>query len=187
MRVFFLSALMLAAALVAAQPLTTTYHIPFTQAEVDTIPGTESGGLGAGKTGWFYVGDDYLSYHITAFDSCVVTTVIDYSDTGYVPATGSSAKSVGFITIPTATTGFWPGTLLTPFASFTAADSLAALANTANPKAASGKVLRSAKVDLIPGARWVRWRMTALDADTVHAAAANDRILRMHITRTPKR
>lgn len=184
---FVVAALVLLTGMSMAQPKITTYLIPYVQNETDTIPGTHSGGLGAGKTGWHFVGDDYVQYSIHSRDSCLVRVFVDYSDTGWASATGSSAKSVGFTTLPTATTGLVPGTLLTTFASHTAADSLVAIADVANPMAFHGNYLRSPAIDYMPGGRYIRWRVFGVNTSEKHAAAAADRVLTLRVTQWPRR
>lgn len=150
----------------SAQPglQATKYMVGLVINEIDTIPGTEAGGLGAGKTGWIYVGMKDVSYSIVSIDSTHYTTVVDYADSGWSPGTATSALTTGFksYTITTVT------------------DSVANFANAANPKNLTSRVLRQkGYVDNIPGGRYIRFRVEAPNVASKLAAAAADRTLRL--------
>lgn len=164
-----------------------TYYAPLSAVNTtDTIPGTHSLG-GAGKAGWHYIGDDFVSVSFRAVDSTLCRVQIDYSDTGYVSATGSSAKSVPFRTIPTAVTdGYWPGTATLAFASWTAIDSLANIADAANPSMFRSRVLRDENFDFLPGGKYIRFRVFVPNEASKIAAAASDQQLRITINTSPR-
>jgi hypothetical protein len=107
----------------------------------DTIPSTA-----AGAAGWYFVGNDNVSIGLTALDSVNIHFKIEYADSGYGAATGSSAKSVGHVsrarvvgedTLYTKTVGFY------------------------------GKTIRDARaaINLIPGGRYFRVIVTATNTD----------------------
>ena len=153
-------ALVFAFSAASAQLVTNSFfRVPLVVSEVDTIPGTESGGVGNGGAGWFYVGTDDVEYSLTSQDSmgCLVVT-FDYADSAYASASGSSAKVVGFKSATRTVNE----------------DSVSAPANVANPKQFISNVLRcrDSGTDKIKGARWIRCIITA-DANQTAGAAAD--------------
>lgn len=164
---FILVALVLVVGLVYAQPnLTkTTKWMVYVSAKntTDTIPGHQSGGLGAGSAGWINIGTDdaYVTYF--ACDSVNSLVYVDYADTGYGSAANSSAKSVPFETITVA-----------------AGDTLAAMDGTGD-MAQVTRIIRNQITNNIDGARYIRFRVFNLDADNF-AAAAGDRVIRLVLT-----
>lgn len=163
-----LVALLLVSSLASAQPNieTTTKYYVYVSAKntVDTIPGHQVGGGGAGTAGWMYVGQDdvYLSYW--ALDSVQTTFIVDYADSGVGSGTGSSAVVI-------------------PFKSVTAAegDTLFTADNTGDIGFVSRKI-RAQATNGIGGARYIRLRALSLNADNF-AAAAGDRVIRCTVTR----
>ena len=140
------------------------FFVPLVNSETDTIPGTETGGPGAGGTGWLNVGDNDVVYSVTSVDSTYYTTIVDYADTGYSAATGSSAKDVGYKSYVTTVT----------------TDSVAIPVNSANPKTLISRVIREkGYVDNIPGGRWIRIRIIAQSSK--NAGAVADRTVRVNI------
>lgn len=142
------------------------FYVPLTASETDTIPGTQSGGVGAGGAGWLYVGDADVVYSITSVDSVWYTTDVDYADSGYSSAAGTSAYTVGFKTYTSEYT--------------TCTDTTLAPVNSANPKILISRVLREkGYCDYIPGARWIRIRIIA--AATKQAGLAAGRVVRLNV------
>lgn len=165
-----------------------TYYVPLTAVNTtDTIPGTHSAGAN-GKAGWLKVNDDYVSVAFVALDSTLCRVVIDYADSAYEWGTGRSARSVPFRTLPTAVTdGYWPGTTNLAFASWTAVDSLANIANEANPQMYRSRVLRDESVDFMPGGKWIRFRVFVPNTADKLAATTSDQQLRIVVNQRPKR
>jgi hypothetical protein len=143
------------------------FLVPLVNSEVDTIPGTQTGGIGNGGAGWLFVGMDDVYYTLTCVDSVQAVITFDYADSGYASASGSSAKSVGF-KAATRTVG---------------EDSLIAVADEANPKAMVSNCLRSKQggIDKIKGAQYIRAIITANSSK--NAGLAADRTVRLHIIR----
>lgn len=112
----------------------------------DTIPGNEVGGTGHGKVGWLFVDNDNVDMIVTAQDSVNIYWTVEYCDSGYVGATGTSAYDVGHKTVTRTV----------------AADTLYT-----KTTGALGKVLRdrNAGTDVIPGARWIRLDFFATNSD----------------------
>lgn len=162
-----LVALLLVTGLTYAQPnleRSVKYMVPLVQNETDTIPGTESGGLGNGKVGWMRVdGDDvYLTY--SAVDSVQVNLYVDYADSGYSPGTGTSSYAIPFGTVAVA-----------------AGDTL----NSAAAASKMGIVVRTIRnpiTNSIGGARYVRFRAFALN-NANFAGLASDRVIRVTVLR----
>lgn len=155
-----------------AQGSSTLYRVPLVANANDTIPGTQSGGVGAGAAGWIYVGDDYVSASLTSQDSVNVAWYIDYADTGYVSASTSSAKTIGHFTVVRTA----------------AADSMctAVTATWATHHGLLSKVLRGPSEDNIPGASWIRFRLVCASTASKFAAAAADATVSLRVHRIPR-
>lgn len=166
---FVLVALILVVGLANAQTITREYYfrVPTVQNETDTIPGTQTGGIGAGGAGWLFIGTDDVEYSLMSQDSSLLTITFDYADSGYASATGSSAKSIGFKT-RTRVIG---------------EDSLSgAAAGGANPKTMISAILRArgAATTGLEGARYIRARILGVNT-AVHAGAASGRTVSLRI------
>lgn len=146
------------------------YRVPLVLNETDTIPGTHSGGAGAGFVGWINVGSYDVEYSMTCQDSMNAYVAIDYADTGFASETAANGKDVGFKT----------------FTRPAAEDSLVAITNVAAPKAMISRTIRSQIVDNIPGARWIRFRVTVPNTASKLAATAAGATVSLRV-RTIKR
>ena len=127
---------------------TLKYYVPLAGTAVDTVPGTQSGGA-AGAAGWLLIGAAKdVSYSITCIDSQQYTVIVDYADTGYTAAIGTSANDIGFKSY---------------LALGISTDSVNSVANVANPKNFMSRVLRQAGgTDNIPGGRYIRFKITRI-------------------------
>jgi hypothetical protein len=166
----------------------TVYRVPVVVAETDTVPGTEVGGIGASGTGWLYVGNNMVKYSITGYDSAHFKTYVDYADSGWAPAANRSAGATGFMTIGTINTAvldtrgagpLYPGTaVLAPF-NYTCTDSVIYCPDVANPTWNYGRVLRGPVWDLMPGGKWIRFRILGI---TKHVVLPTKGILKLTVT-----
>ena len=144
------------------------YYVPLATTAVDTVPGTQTGGIGAAGAGWLYVGmATDIVYSLVAVDSSNFTCHVDYTDTGYVSAAGTSARVVGLSTYAVNPGG--------------STDSVYSLASGgANPMDFESTVLRqTGGTDNIPGGRWIRFRLTRISG----AAAVADNTIRLSVYR----
>ena len=126
----------------------TKFYVPLAGTAVDTVPGTHTGGA-AGAAGWLFIGmAQDVNYSITCIDSQQYTVIVDYADTGYASATGTSANDVGFKSY---------------LALGISTDSVNSVANVANPKNFMSRVLRQAGgTDNIPNGLWIRFKITRI-------------------------
>jgi hypothetical protein len=143
------------------------YRVALVINETDTVPGNENGGIGAGGTGWLYVGPYDVEYSLTSQDSMNATILFDYADTGYISAAGSSAKLVG----------------LQAAARTVNEDSLVALADVANPAGMVSNILRNrlGGVDKIEGGRYLRARILGVNVGSKLAGSTAGRTVSLRI------
>jgi hypothetical protein len=167
--VLILAAVVLFGATAYSQATVLKYRVPLVLNEIDTVAGTESGGLGNGKCGWIFVGDDYVYAALTAQDSVNVQWAIDYADSAWGPQTGGSAKVTGFKTIT----------------AVAASDSMctAVTAEWADHFGLLTRELRSPVTDVIPGAKWIRFRVKVPNVSSKMAASAADATVTLKVTR----
>ena len=142
------------------------YYVPLAGTAVDTVPGTHTGGTGAGGAGWLNVGmAEDIVYSLVTLDSLHFTVHVDYSDTGYASATGTSARTIGFNTYAVNVGGSTDSVTTIPTGGL-------------NPMDFESTILRQfGGTDNIPNGRWIRFRVTRIAG----AAAVADNTIRLSI------